>query len=254
VPVSFKFLEAELVGTTVPRPLSGTLSGHAAGEPFDKHAFKFIQKRYPGKTYRQFELLNKLYSQNPQALGVPNRWALVKPAALAYLLNRGTDATKNWSLENQFVEKQNDTADIIVLDKPIHIIDIKTYNSSMKGQPPNIISAYKLAKMCLMMINDETFNTHDVTYVGVVWKLDGENLVCSQAVVKELFKINPVSLYINWAAAMQIQFHVHEVDQAYTGSVEAWCRSYIEHFASMAELRVKVMTKKFVDPFIEVLE
>ena len=34
--VDFKALLKSMKGATVPKPLSGTLSGHAAGEPFDK--------------------------------------------------------------------------------------------------------------------------------------------------------------------------------------------------------------------------
>jgi hypothetical protein len=33
-------------GTSVPKPLSGTLSGHAAGEPFDKHVYTEIKKQF----------------------------------------------------------------------------------------------------------------------------------------------------------------------------------------------------------------
>ena len=58
--IDIKFLEKELVDTTVPKPVSGTLSGHAAGEPFDKHVEHFIKKRYPQETFRQYEFLNKL--------------------------------------------------------------------------------------------------------------------------------------------------------------------------------------------------
>ncbi len=35
--VNYKELENKIIGSSVPKPVSGTLSGHAAGEPFDKH-------------------------------------------------------------------------------------------------------------------------------------------------------------------------------------------------------------------------
>jgi len=52
-----------------------------------------------------------------------------------------------------FDEKQNDTADILVVkDDFYEIIDIKTRNISKSAQPPNIISAFKLAQVCAKML------------------------------------------------------------------------------------------------------
>ena len=45
--VNYTKLAKNLKGTSVPKPLSGTLSGHAAGEPFDKHAYAEIKKQFP---------------------------------------------------------------------------------------------------------------------------------------------------------------------------------------------------------------
>ena len=248
--INIRFLEKELVGTTVPKPLSGTLSGHAAGEPFDKHAYRFIKERYAGKTFRQYEFLNKLYSDSPKAVSVSDRWNLIKVPAIAFLLNRGKDATEAWSRSNLFVEKQNDTADILVTEKDFfNLIDIKTYNVARNGQPPNIISAYKVAKMCALMLDTGDFSSHDISYVGINWKIDRENLKCTRASVKQLFKTDPAKLYINWAAAMQIQFHVETRDQSYDGTVEQWCKDYLRTFVAQAKGRAKVMLRRFVKPF-----
>jgi len=35
--VNYTKLIKNIKGASIPKPLSGTLSGHAAGEPFDKH-------------------------------------------------------------------------------------------------------------------------------------------------------------------------------------------------------------------------
>ena len=88
------FLKQALIDTTVPKPVSGTLSGHAAGEPFDKHVLKFIKKKYPNETFRQYEYLNRLYKQNPKARTIADRWSLIKLPSLAFLLNRGKTATQ----------------------------------------------------------------------------------------------------------------------------------------------------------------
>ena len=44
--VNYDNLKGKIIGTNVQKPLSGTLSGHAAGEPFDKHVYAEIKKLY----------------------------------------------------------------------------------------------------------------------------------------------------------------------------------------------------------------
>lgn len=48
--VDYEKLKKELNGTSVDKPVSGTLSGHAAGEPFDKHVHSLIKKQLPENT------------------------------------------------------------------------------------------------------------------------------------------------------------------------------------------------------------
>lgn len=253
--INIKFLEKELIGTTVPKPVSGTLSGHAAGEPFDKHVYRFIREHSAIETFRQYEFLNKLYFDNPRAVSIEDRWNLVSTPALAFLLNRGKDATKKWSSTNLFAEKQNDTADILVIhNRFFNLIDVKTFNVARKGQPPNIISAYKVAKMCALMLETRKFTSHDISYVGITWEIDDENLKCTNASIKELFKTDPAGLYINWAAAMQIQFHVETLDQSYCNPIEQWCTDYLRTFVTQGKGRANTMLRKFVRPFEKFLK
>lgn len=253
--IDIKFLEKELIGTTVPMPVSGTLSGHAAGEPFDKHAYKFIKKHYPEKTFRQYEFLNKLYSDNSRVVLIEDRLNLITTPALAFLLNRGKDATEEWSPTNLFEEKQNDTADILVIHNGFtNIIDVKTFDITKNGQPPNIISAYKVAKMCALMFETGNFISHDISYVSITWKIDDENLKCTNVSIKEFFKTDPNRLYINWAAAMQIQFHVEALGQTYRGSIEQWCTDYLRNFLIQAQKRSDTMVQRFVKPFEKFLK
>jgi len=42
--VNYDNLRSKIIGTSVPKPLSGTLPGHAAGEPFDKHVYAKIKE------------------------------------------------------------------------------------------------------------------------------------------------------------------------------------------------------------------
>ncbi|MBT9145831.1 MAG: Type-2 restriction enzyme HincII [candidate division WS2 bacterium] len=248
--MNYSFLESEMIGKTVDKPVSGTLSGHAAGEPFDKLVNSIIRERYPYSTYRQFEYLNKLFSDNSGARSYTARTALFPNPTLAFLLNRGKSAVEKWSLSNLFEEKQNDTTDIVLIkdDSIFHLIDVKTRNIDKKAQPPNIISAYKLAQMCAYMIDNDDFNTFDIIYVEVDWKVDRQYLKCTNAVVREMFKADPATLYINWAAALQIQFHVCDLDQSYSGQ-KNWCYDYLRYFVKSTYKRTVKMKKQFAEPF-----
>lgn len=158
--INFQDFKKSLIGSKVPKPLSGTLSGHAAGEPFDKLVYAQIKKQFPGKTYRQYEYLNDLYLKHPQKISLIDRRNLFNSPTVLFLLSRGKDATSKWEVDNQFEEKQNDTADILVVDKKRYeIIDVKTRNISKRAQQPNIISAYKLAQVCAIMLDNKEFDT-----------------------------------------------------------------------------------------------
>ncbi|POS01182.1 type II restriction enzyme [Flavobacterium croceum DSM 17960] len=248
--VNYTKLAKNLKGTSVPKPLSGTLSGHAAGEPFDKHVYAEIKKQFPKNTFRQYEYLNDLFSKNPNVIGFQARQALFNSPTVLFLLSRGKNATDKWSIENPFDEKQNDTADILVVkDGFYEIIDIKTRNISKSAQPPNIISAFKLAQVCAKMIENKEFNDFTINYFEIDWLLDNDKLVCYDTHFACLFKAQPGNLYINWAAAMQIQFHVSDLDQSFNGSMESWAKSYLKHFVAQAKKRADDMITKFVMPF-----
>jgi len=248
--VNYTKLAKNLKGTSVPKPLSGTLSGHAAGEPFDKHVYAEIKKQFPKNTFRQYEYLNDLFSKNPNVIGFQARQALFNSPTVLFLLSRGKNATDKWSIENPFDEKQNDTADILVVkDDFYEIIDIKTRNVSKSAQPPNIISAFKLAQVCAKMLDNKEFDDFTINYFEIDWLLDNDKLVCHDTHFACLFKVQPSDLYINWAAAMQIQFHVRDLDQSFSGTMENWAKSYLKHFVTQAKKRADDMITKFVKPF-----
>lgn len=248
--VNYIDLIKKIKGTSVPKPLSGTLSGHAAGEPFDKHVYNEIKKQFPKNTFRQYEYLNDLYSKNTSIIGYTARQALFNSPTVLFLLSRGKNATDKWSIENPFDEKQNDTADILVVKKNFYeIIDIKTRNLSKTAQSPNIISAYKLAQVCAKMIDNKEFDCFSINYFEIDWELDKNKLICKDAHFANLFKTNPGNLYINWAAAMQIQFHVCDLEQDFNGTNEEWAKLYLKHFVTQAKKRSLDMITKFVKPF-----
>jgi len=248
--VNYEELKKEVIGTSVPKPLSGTLSGHAAGEPFDKRVYSQIKIKFPDDTFRQYEYLNYLYSKNSDKVGFKARQTLFNSPTVMFLLSRGKDVTDKWSIANQFKEKQNDTADMLVVkDEFFDIIDIKTRNMSKKAQAPNIISSYKLAQVCAKMIDNEEFDTFTINYIEIDWLLEDDKLVCKDAHIANLFKAKPDDLYINWASGMQIQFHVSDLEQSFLGTMEEWAKEYLTHFVTQAIKRADSMIIKFVMPF-----
>lgn len=228
----------------------GTLSGHAAGEPFEKLVYRHLKELFPSNVYKQYEFLNDLYRRNPASITVKDRQSLFNSPVALFLLSRGDAATRDWDLQNVFEEKQNDTADILFhKDGYFELVDVKTRNISKSAQAPNIISAYKVAQMCAIILDNEDFDAISINYIEVDWNPSGDKLICTQAHYGNLFKATPSKLYINWAAAMQIQFHVSELDQTYSGTLQEWAKAYLKMFVASAEHRCKIMYTKYVEPF-----
>lgn len=250
------FLEKALTGNTVPRP-RGALAGHAVGELFDKEVETMVAAKFPGRTFRSAALLNQLFTDHPGARTGQSRLALLGPPALRELLKRGVAVLEKWTPDAPLVEKQDDTADVVVLPTTavdlniptVHLIDVKSSQVSKIAQPPNIISARKVAAMAKTMLETGNFDSHDVTYVGVYWHEESDLLKVDLVATCELFKIPPPMLYINWSAALQIQFKVSAVPQSYGGSVRDWCGEFLEHFLKSAKARELHFRSEFVLPY-----
>ncbi len=104
------------------------------------------------------------------------------------------------------------------------------------------------------MIDNDEFSNFTINYFEIDWELvsdtsQREKLVCKDAHFASLFRCNPSNLYINWAAAMQLQFHVCDLDQEFEGSREEWVVAYLKHFVTQAKKRANDMITKFVKPF-----
>lgn len=256
--VDFNSLIVGMRNKIVERPnkaSSGTLSGHAAGEPFEKLVYHKLKDMYPKRIFKQYEYLNDLFLRHPKHITLEQKHALIESPTALFLLSRSDAATRKWSPDNIFEEKQNDTADILYCDNGFfNIIDVKTRNKEKNAMPPNIISAYKLAKMCALMIDNEDYNDINIDYVEIDWIEDGAMLKCVDAHHGNLFKANPDHLYINWAAGMQIQFHVCDLNQSWTGSKEEWARHYIKAFVKSAEERCQKMQDTYIKPFLKYIQ
>lgn len=256
--VDFSMVVSSMRNQLVDRPnkaSTGTLSGHAAGEPFEKCVYHKLKEMYPNNIYKQYEYLNDIYLRHPRHITVEQRFALLESPTALFLLSRGDKATREWSPTNIFEEKQNDTADILYYKDGFYdIIDVKTRNRSKTAMPPNIISAYKLAKMCALMIDNEEYDNINIDYIEIDWIENNANLKCTIAHHGDLFKANPEKLYINWAAAMQVQFHVCDLDQSWKGTREEWARHYLKVFVASAEHRCQRMHEMYVIPFLKYIK
>lgn len=248
--IDYSKLLPSLKGLVVQRP-QGALSGHATGEPFEKAVYSKLKSLYPGMIYKQYEYLNDLYRTNPTVIKVEDRKALFNSPIALFLLSRGDKATANWSPVNIFEEKQNDTADILAHDDGrFELLDIKTHNLDKKSQVPNIISAYKLAQMCACMFDNNRFDDVSLNYIEMGWKEQGKSqLICKTVHYASLFQAPPEELYINWSAAMQIQFFVHDIGQSFDAGAKRWAKLYLTHFVQSAQERCDTMYRKFVKPF-----
>lgn len=96
----FDALIRELQGKTVDRPNKkgdGTLSGHAAGEPFEKLVYAILKERFPMRIFKQYEFLNDLYLKNPKVITLNDRKALFESPVALFLLSRGDKSTREWN-------------------------------------------------------------------------------------------------------------------------------------------------------------
>ena len=99
------------------------------------------------------------------------------------------------------------------------------------------------------MIDNSEFDNFTIQYFGIDWELEKDRLVCKKSHAVNLFRAEPISLYINWAAAMQIQFNVEDLDQNFKGNMEQWAREYLKHFVAQAKQITEDMIDRFVKPF-----
>jgi type II restriction enzyme len=234
-----------LQGQKVSKPAGSTLAGHAAGLPFEDLIHSKLVETYDGRTLRHYEALNRVLLDNPGASTYEERLALMGDPPIQYLLARGKATMTNWSPTDQFKVKQDDTAESIIFPNKtcdlrsdrLLLIDVKTQDVDKKAQAPNIMSAGKLATACVLALECNAV-PFEIIYTGVKWRQVEDALECIEVKAISLLKIKPDSLYINWVAAQQLQFHPFEVDQSYTKSPKEWCLAYIETFCNQLEKRV----------------
>ena len=248
--IDFDLLRIDMSGKTFPRLKKS--SGKSPDEIVGSLLYERLSAVCKGDVFWQYKCFNSLYDRHLDADGEIVKRLLFEFPTVLFLFTSVKSIDARLLVADIVSDRYCNTADILAVeDGFFNIIDVKMRNLGKNDQPPNIISAYKLAQLCAKMIDNEDFDVFTIDYFGVDWRLIGDSLVCEDAHHANLFKANPSSLYINWAAAMQIQFHVSECDQSFTGGMHEWAKSYLCHFVEEARARVKYMDDKYIAPFVK---
>ena len=233
-----------LVGSRVAAP-AGDVAGHAAGTVYEDLVFNAVSGVRSDGVFRQHEILNRVFLERESVTDPVERERLLGPPGQSRLLRRGVSSMEEWSRDNQFSYKQNDTADCVLipvtapietpsdLDRLI-MLDVKSHNSNRVSQAPNVISSKKLYEAGFDAVRDCRDNkrgelSFEMLYSFVSWEIDGRDMVCNKTETISLFRTDPGSLRINWAAGGQIQFHPWDVGQDWSGTSVEWMLSYLEH-------------------------
>lgn len=244
-----KLLEAaaaSLVSRTVKRQ-SRNLAGHAGAVQFEDLAHRALVQTFGSRVYRHYEFLNNVFRANPEVVPA-GREALLGHPAVAHLLSRGERASTEWTKEAPFEMKQNDTAESILvpagtasLRGMVHdpiLLDVKSQDKTKNGQPPNIISAKKLVDAFCAALHSPPFELpFEIVYIAVKWEASKTCIVCRESKVVHLFKVPPDDIYINWAAATQIQFSPFEVSQAFAGTPASWALAFMRTYCDQIRKR-----------------
>lgn len=71
--IDFSYVISSMKNIEVDRPnksTEGTLSGHAAGEPFEKCVYHILKRKYPKCIFKQYEYLNDIFLKHPKYITV----------------------------------------------------------------------------------------------------------------------------------------------------------------------------------------
>lgn len=246
---NFAKLTQTLKGKMINKP-SGQLSGHSVGTPIENTVYDEFRLIHKENSYKQYEFLNAMFSSKISKNLAQDTQKVFENKPACFLLLRGESAMKKFSLDNPFTEKQNDTADIIYFNgDTVVFIDVKSKNLNKTAQPPNIISGYKLAKLCDIMLNEENFESVRIFYIVISWNTTENHIKFKDISTIDLFKCQPSDLYINFTAGTQIQVDFTKMTTNYALDTRAWCLDYIRHYVSMAKQRIEYFREEYIKPF-----
>ena len=225
-------------------------SGHTVATPLEEEVYDALSKAYPGLTFKQHEAVNKCLSQAATRDKVSDDF-IFGNEAIDYLVNPGNKALSHWP-EKIVPGRQSDTADIVLFSdsalfdgSSVFLIDVKSHDFGKNSQPPNIMSARKLAKLaeiCLSRNIDPNFSMY---YVDLGYRKKEAGVVVEDVCMVDMMKIPPLDydgkgkpMYINWAAALQVQFRPSEVSQDFELSQKEWLAVFMKNYTSQKRDRI----------------
>lgn len=225
-------------------------SGHTVATPLEEEVYDALSKAYPGLTFKQHEAVNEYLSQAVVQGRVPDGFVFGNEA-VDYLVNPGKKALSNWP-EEIVPGRQSDTADIVLFSdsslfdgSSVFLIDVKSHDLGKNSQPPNIMSARKLANLAEICLSKNVDPNFSMYYVDLGYKKKDAGVVVEDVRMVDMMKIPPLDynnkgkpMYINWAAALQVQFRPSEVSQDFELSQKDWLAVFMKNYTSQKRDRI----------------
>lgn len=225
-------------------------SGHRIATPLEEEVYDALSKTYPGLAFKQHEAVNEYLSQTVMQDKVSDDF-IFGNEAIDYLVNPGKKALSNWP--GKIVPgRQSDTADIVLFSDSalfdglsVFLIDVKSHDFGKNSQPPNIMSARKLAKVAEICLSKNIDPNFSLYYIDLGYRKKDAGVVVEDVRMVDMMKIPPLDyngkgkpLYINWSAAIQVQFRPSEVSQEFQLSQKDWLAVFMKNYASQKRDRI----------------
>lgn len=225
-------------------------SGHRIATPLEEEVYDALSKTYPGLAFKQHEALNDYLSETVVQGRVPDGFVFGNEAVDS-LVNPGKKALSNWP-EELVPGKQSDTADIVLFSdsalfdgSSVFLIDVKSHDLGKSDQPPNIMSARKLAKVAEICLSKNIDPNFSLYYIDLGYRKKDAGVVVEDVRMVDMMKIPPLDyngkgkpLYINWSAAIQVQFRPSEVSQDFELSQKDWLAIFMKNYTSQKRDRI----------------
>lgn len=225
-------------------------SGHRIATPLEEEVYDALSKTYPGLAFKQHEAVNEYLSQTVTRDKVSDDF-IFGNEAIDYLVNPGKKALSNWP-EKIVPGRQSDTADIVLFSdsalfdgSSVFLIDVKSHDFGKNSQPPNIMSARKLAKVAEICLSKNIDPNFSLYYIDLGYRKKDAGVLVEDVRMVDMMKIPPLDyngkgkpLYINWSAAIQVQFMPSEVSQDFELSQKDWLAIFMKNYTSQKRDRI----------------
>lgn len=225
-------------------------SGHTVATPLEEEVYDALSKAYPGLTFKQHEAVNEYLSQTVAQGRVPDGFVFGNEA-VDYLVNPGKKALSSWP-EEMVPGRQSDTADMVLFSDSslfqgasVFLIDVKSHDLGKNSQPPNIMSARKLANLAEICLSKNIDPNFSLYYIDLGYRKKAAGVVVEDVRMVDMMKIPPLDynskgkpMYINWAAALQVQFRPSEVSQDFELSQKHWLAVFMKNYTSQKRDRI----------------